>query len=185
MSTTRSFYRCPSCLSVVAVDQPSIRTGEYQRPECSICNRSLDWMGFVQAERLGYNVQRPPCDARCTNATGPNCECTCKGVNHGSGKLVTVWRDTGGVPKITPPDTEAAARRRDEYLEAKRQVDERLRTAFGSEVLSDFKAGNRLPYTQWNQLHQIQQQYAGARALRTHTGRLKALAKIQPPRLTR
>ena len=23
------------------------------------------------------------CDARCTNATGPNCECSCKGKNHG------------------------------------------------------------------------------------------------------
>jgi hypothetical protein len=23
------------------------------------------------------------CDARCTNATGPNCECSCGGKNHG------------------------------------------------------------------------------------------------------
>jgi hypothetical protein len=29
--------------------------------------------------------KRHVCGSRCTSATGPNCDCRCKGVNHGSG----------------------------------------------------------------------------------------------------
>lgn len=32
-------------------------------------------------------------DARCTNATGPSCDCSCGGVNHGTHRVVaiTLW----------------------------------------------------------------------------------------------
>ena len=34
------------------------------------------------------------CDARCMNATGTNCECSCGGENHGRGHHVElVWKD--------------------------------------------------------------------------------------------
>lgn len=33
----------------------------------------------------GTKNSKHVCGARCTNATGPNCDCRCKGQNHGSG----------------------------------------------------------------------------------------------------
>lgn len=33
----------------------------------------------------GTKHSKHECGARCTNATGPNCDCKCKGKNHGSG----------------------------------------------------------------------------------------------------
>jgi hypothetical protein len=32
----------------------------------------------------GKKASKHTCGARCTNATGPNCDCRCKGANHGS-----------------------------------------------------------------------------------------------------
>jgi hypothetical protein len=32
----------------------------------------------------GEKKSKHSCGARCTNATGPNCDCQCKGANHGS-----------------------------------------------------------------------------------------------------
>ena len=35
---------------------------------------------------IGFKAQNPSlhkCDARCENATGGNCECSCRGKNHG------------------------------------------------------------------------------------------------------
>lgn len=32
----------------------------------------------------GSKKSKHECGARCTNATGPNCDCRCKGKNHGS-----------------------------------------------------------------------------------------------------
>lgn len=30
------------------------------------------------------------CDSRCTNAVGPNCECSCNGKNHGSAAGIAI-----------------------------------------------------------------------------------------------
>ena len=33
----------------------------------------------------GTKSSKHACGARCTNSTGPNCDCRCRGANHGSG----------------------------------------------------------------------------------------------------
>lgn len=57
-------------------------------------------VGRTRAGRLLTPEERSPCDGRCTNARGPNCDCRCGGANHGSRRVVTVWRcaDAGRVP---------------------------------------------------------------------------------------
>lgn len=57
-------------------------------------------MGRVEKKRLVNAAMRCPCDGRCTGATGPNCECSCGGVNHGTGRLIAVEIDAGGVPRL-------------------------------------------------------------------------------------
>ncbi len=42
---------------------------------------------FVKVSQVfeGTKGSKHTCGARCTNATGPSCDCRCKGANHGSG----------------------------------------------------------------------------------------------------
>ncbi len=42
---------------------------------------------------------RCACDARCTGATGPNCECSCGGKNHGTGRVVEIAVPVARVPQ--------------------------------------------------------------------------------------
>lgn len=38
----------------------------------------------------GRLVEEHKCDSRCNNATGPNCDCSCGGANHGRAYSVTL-----------------------------------------------------------------------------------------------
>ncbi len=42
------------------------------------------WVVLRRVEE-GTKASKHECGARCTNATGPNCDCRCRGKNHGSG----------------------------------------------------------------------------------------------------
>lgn len=58
--------------------------GRYYAPyqeglHCVEHHRQLRWKAID-----GKFSERHTCDARCMNAIGPNCECSCGGVNHGS-----------------------------------------------------------------------------------------------------
>ena len=123
--TLRCFFRCLSCRKPWAQDivipesasWPNAyryRLDEVVRSivlaPCPLCRyersiNDLRWgrahrfMGEVKGPRLTQPEDRCPCDRRCTNATGPNCECSCGGVNHGSGRLVSVDVDCGPVPQ--------------------------------------------------------------------------------------
>lgn len=98
----RWFYRCLDCLSVIAVEQElkpfHWERGIYQVGRCGACNAWLESMGCVDRGRLVRDEVRSACDDRCTSARGPNCDCKCHGKNHGSGLVVTVQVDAGGIP---------------------------------------------------------------------------------------
>lgn len=44
---------------------------------------------FIEAKRLNWKYRPDPteCDGRCMSARGPNCDCKCKGENHGCNHL--------------------------------------------------------------------------------------------------
>lgn len=50
------------------------------------------------------------CDARCLNAKGSECTCSCGGVNHGRGHAVTVVEASAKPTDLTPSCTEKQAR---------------------------------------------------------------------------
>lgn len=59
---------------------PQGNTYSYAAGLCSQCG------AYHVAERLIFRKANPSnhkCDARCLNATGHNCECSCGGKNHG------------------------------------------------------------------------------------------------------
>ena len=107
----RFFYRCGDCLGAFAVDGKPVRGAQ-----CD-CGGSLSYMGRVKMDRLVVDRVGVPCDARCTGASGPLCDCQCGGVNHGSQRIVILEVDVGGVPRIVSGGEDQAKRfaRRDEF----------------------------------------------------------------------
>lgn len=63
------------------------------------CNGTWKSMGRVQDNRLVEEKEESVCDCRCTRASGPLCNCVCRGINHGTGRTVVITRDVSGVPK--------------------------------------------------------------------------------------
>lgn len=67
---------------------PDNQFGQYFMPShlalaCVTHRRNLAWTPIN-----GRFVETHVCDARCMNAIGPNCECSCGGANHGRGHHV-------------------------------------------------------------------------------------------------
>jgi hypothetical protein len=93
-TTSRWFYRCNGCLSVVASEEL------LHAPTCSACGKTFVGIGKVIGNRLGSEYQESVCDDRCTYARGPNCGCVCGGKNHGSHMTVTVRKDLGAIPQL-------------------------------------------------------------------------------------
>jgi hypothetical protein len=142
-------------------------------------------MGAVKGQRLVKKELLTPCDARCTNAEGPHCDCQCLGANHGSRALVQVVKDVGGVPLVAPSDA-AASERRHEFLEAKDEALHRIEKQVGKGVLKDFELGKWIDNRDtWEKVNTVTNEYRAAIRLKSQRGRMKALGKIAAPRLSR
>ena len=106
-NTTRWFFRCSDCLSVVAADLDAMPP---RTADCGACDgfRTVEVMGRMKRTAIPYLVtgvdERSPCDARCTHARGPSCDCSCNGKNHGSGLLVEI-EHTAGIPRLRAVDS--------------------------------------------------------------------------------
>lgn len=175
--SNRHYYRCRSCCHVVAVEGKLEYTPDDSgRMVCKtlcVCDGKLDHLGRVARSRgLVLDSERCPCDARCTAAPGPSCSCRCGGENHGSGRVVPVELDAGGIPRIKVEDVETCRARAEEFRRAMAPLRERLRR-----IRQD-----RLHHYPMSRVPRAEQQLADAIAqivaLRTHAGRLKAIAKL-------
>lgn len=139
----RHFWRCLDCLSVMATDGEKADFQHYDPGRGVVfslkcgCNGRLDYMGEVHRDRLATESWACPCDARCTNAPGPKCECSCGGKNHGTGIVVRVLKDAGGVPRITPPNAARAALIATAFRMAKAEARERIGWAFTAMARKD------------------------------------------------
>lgn len=102
-------------------------TWQEQNPRVTVdCNGA---MLTIIGERLEGTVSyEVPCNEKCTSATGPKCECSCGGENHGSNRVVEVWhpRSEAEQHKLAmlysgaTPEQLAAAIVRDPAVEAQR-----------------------------------------------------------------
>lgn len=167
MSTRRRyFHRYKSCLEVIATDEQIDR----DTARC-VCDGKLEDLGWVfpHGGRLRRGEERCPCDARCTNAPGPRCECSCGGVNHGSGRVVIVNVDAGGVPRLTPSTPERCIARAAEYRDALGQIWAVHRAAKREREARNGRGPSRRE-------HEILEDIGRIQKLRTHAGRLKAIA---------
>lgn len=106
----RHCYRCIDCLTVVFTDEKIADTWDKNRgnilvAECGACGGRMEYLGATTWN--AGTVRRIEswqcaCDGRCTSATGPSCDCQCGGENHGTGRVVPVYRDQA-VPRVMAP----------------------------------------------------------------------------------
>ena len=167
----RWFARCSGCLSIMAIESE----GRPPRMRCSACTAPIELMGQVRYQRIINMEEHTPCDARCTMASGPSCDCACGGKNHGSKITVTVAVDVGGIPRATPPNPEKAIRVYQEWIRARSEAEARIIKHFPALRLpAGFEPGPILE-AEIVRGQKYLDQVALAGSLKTHHGRLKAL----------
>lgn len=166
----RHYYRCRSCCHVVAVE------GKLERETFCACNGKLEHLGRVTRAHRGLvlDSERCACDGRCTNAPGPSCDCRCGGANHGTGRVVAVEVDAGGVPRLRVEGVDECRARAAEYDSAMTPHRERLRR-IRQERVSNYP---------WRRPCPAEDSLANALgrigAMRTHKGRMRAIADLAP-----
>lgn len=172
----RYYYRCRSCCHVVAVEGEleSVRTEhatEY-KVRCA-CDGKLELMGRVcrkPSMGLVLGSERCACDSRCTNATGPSCDCSCGGVNHGTHRVVPIEIAAGGVPRLKVESADDCRKRAAEYNAAMEPLRAKLR-----KKVEERPSWRHTPTRDEDDLRTA---LGRVSSLRTHKGRLKAIADL-------
>ena len=177
----RYFIRCADCLAVGAVDAGAPRPYEPAvMPGVCPCSGKTEVMGRVQGPRLAHDVTESVCDDRCTNARGPHCSCMCGGKNHGSKAVVTVSYDAGPVPRYElRPDRGRAL----EYRVMRAEAELRIKALNAGDVVARKLRGAYLSpgdFAVYMRVRRGHEAVRKASTLRTHSGRVKALARIEP-----
>jgi hypothetical protein len=88
------YHKCNDCLTPFSSIEKKV--------DICDCGGSIAYMGIVQGDKWEKTEQRAPCDGRCTHAHGPHCDCSCGGVNHGTGRVVATIVAEGKVKVVSP-----------------------------------------------------------------------------------
>jgi len=89
------YHKCSHCLCAFSSTEPKI-------DECDCNSDEVVCMGKVYGNTYKQVENRPACDGRCTGACGPHCDCSCGGVNHGTGRMVATVIREGKVKVVDP-----------------------------------------------------------------------------------
>lgn len=167
----RYYYRCSTCLTTMTAEQ------RFDEAKC-VCGGHLQLLGPVSQDgrRWLRQEQRPRCDGRCISALGPNCDCQCRGENHGKGlgATVTIYHD-GGAVVLRPVRPEEAIRRAEEYQAAKAAVYQALADVYGP-AWEAFRAGRYIADRgTWEALRFWRRELDAILALLTHKTRVQRL----------
>lgn len=140
-----AYYRCGDCLAVAVVkpeDKAKIAHGA--RPECGVCGGTFEKMGDVGPDaKCVRREEQCACDARCTDACGPLCSCSCGGENHGSGRTVEVVLGVDAAPRfLGVKDADKARAVAEEYraafAAARARIDAKYRYAADAKLAGRF-----------------------------------------------
>lgn len=171
MKTNRWYYKCADCLEPVAIDE------QYNTLTCD-CGGNLRLMGKVTGDSWSLHQEQSACDYRCTDAAGPQCNCSCGGVNHGSHRVVSVLVAQGMVSVVPRSDLEVRKARTAEYraaiTAARNAMPESWRTAYQAK-----REGRWVPnFGDFLSARDHLDAVNHAAGLKTHSGRMKALRAI-------
>jgi GNAT superfamily N-acetyltransferase len=167
------YLRCEDCLAVTVV----IEDRTPKSLKCGACGGPIEVMGFVKREHLFKTELEVPCDVRCTNAKGPNCDCMCHGENHGSQLLVKVDRQVGKEPTVTPVDKESTIKRAEEYRALKTKAQDIIEKKYGAVMKKKYAGEYISDELYWGHENAIKD-IRRAKKARTHAGRIKILNSL-------
>jgi len=96
----RYYLKCTYCERPLAIECEKEELVNVSKSLCPLCTHKelpLTVMGRVEGvkNKLIVDGVKSVCDARCTNAVGPHCDCVCSKVNHGTHRLVTYSKENG------------------------------------------------------------------------------------------
>jgi hypothetical protein len=155
---------------VATESAPVIGRNGYGSEVCGLCSGHMESMGKVVRDRLVKECDRCTCDERCTYARGPKCNCKCGGEFHGTGMVVTVKTDAGGVPVVSVPDNAKALAVAAEWKAALAPLVDRR------SAIAKMKAAGWIERSLFDEMTELNYLIGKARKAKTHAGRLKILA---------
>jgi len=92
----RHYMRCTYCERPLAIESEREELKVILEQACPLCGeKALRYMGQVHKTDIVRQGVKAACDARCTNAVGPKCDCVCVNKNHGTKKLVVFNKVVG------------------------------------------------------------------------------------------
>jgi hypothetical protein len=194
-----AYFKCNTCLTPMAVElqvrsakfnttgtiigacsEELARTDAYywgEKARCS-CGGTVSLMGLVSKFNNRHLVTTQlecPCNEKCASAVGPNCSCSCGGKFHGTNAVVAVVIGAGGAPVLQAP--EAAAKTAAEFLAARAAAGQRY-AARHAQTIALRSAGVHVAEDAYWAWEADRRELARACGLRTHKGRLAAMAKV-------
>ena len=167
----RYYYKCFDCLSPMVSEERLDNSAE------CFCGGLLSYMGKVKQDgHVHHEYDATPCNTLCTDATGPNCNCSCGGKNHGVQRRADIRRDEDrGVAILTPPHKEKASAVATEYRAAKESAWQRLVAKWGTDLDTAAWIDDR---SRWEAIMNDKAALRHARNMKVHAARMKALAKV-------
>lgn len=169
--TKRFFYRCNDCLTVIATEAKIA-----ENAVCDACEGTFEYMGATSGAFITTRHEVCACDARCTSARGPVCDCPCGGENHGRETVVPVYTHLP-IPRVMVPKN--AATKAQEFRSLCEQFKAKWNEQFG-DVAERRRNGEWLSPALFQYLlrgKNIWAEFAHIKHMRTHA-RTKKLAKL-------
>lgn len=170
MEEQRYYYKCHDCLS------PMVAEKRLDDSAQCFCGGHLAYMGKVKQDKHVHDeLTETPCNTLCTDATGPNCACSCGGKNHGVGMRADIHVDVDrGVAILTPPNRDKAVEVALEYHKAKTAAWKRLEDQYGA----DLTTAEWLKRPLWEAITDAKAAWRHAKSMKVHSARMKALEKV-------
>jgi hypothetical protein len=176
---SKMYVRCEVCLALAVIPKEEGMASAINRRngKCGLCGGKLEYIGKVEGNTWVQKETLCKCDARCTHAKGPNCDCQCGGENHGAGLAGDYeYIKEAGTIKVTPKhDTEKHLAMAGEYRSAIESCKARIARLPGH---ADHIRGNQIPCGQYWPIIQAYEALNRAAAGKIHKSRMNKLAKI-------
>jgi hypothetical protein len=163
------YFRCSDCLGAFTVKEGDLPGKAWACQGSCVCGGSISYIGRVHESHYEKDGLKSACDKRCTDASGPVCNCHCGCKNHGTGKLVSVVVEEGKV-RVTTFDQKLIDRG-NEWRAMIKQLQDEYHRVWGD--VETAVMAYRSTWTQANQLRPFQMDLRRVSLMKLYSQRKK------------
>ena len=168
------YFRCDDCLSAMTVKDSDLPGTARACEGFCVCTGPVHYIGRVHETHYQREGEKAPCDKRCTNASGPDCNCRCSCKNHGTGKLVTVVVEEGKI-RVTSFD-QASIDKGNAWRALREEFNREYNRVWGS--VKEAARTYTCTYEQRYDYFRISQQFEKAIKMRVYSRRQKRVESL-------